>query len=439
VNAIYSLEIIKSLGFYWLLVPVAEKTDQGDATLNLRLQFSNNQFAYAVIIAVACIAVPGCHRRGYTDLYLESMATEVRELEDQLYEYDHEYKLLEQELESLRRQNAALKRSPAQEKASNSRKPSFESNDLPSPKNLDAVQPKSSQPSGAKPQGNRLELPKENLEAVEPVPSEQKSPSRLPPPSGADDFNIEELSIPSIITGSKTPPALMLGPTAENVQNELELSLTQIELPSQLASAKSEKSSARILPAVQIVKDQTVVELAFHPTLTRSVNFDDDDRDDGLFLVLQPKNASGQIINSSASLTVEIMDPSRGEGEARIGFWKYSSSEVANKIQPIGSQQGIHLTLPWNGPNPKGDRVIVFVTYSFENGRQVIAHREIFIHGSGTLKTVWAPRAGVSNQASHFDDSSAVQPASGTVRNSHASSTLTRPSVFPLPDPAPRP
>ncbi len=33
----------------------------------------------------------GCRNRAYSDLYVESMAAEIRQLEDQLYEYDNEY------------------------------------------------------------------------------------------------------------------------------------------------------------------------------------------------------------------------------------------------------------------------------------------------------------------------------------------------------------
>ena len=60
----------------------------------------------ALCFGVVAASALGCHRRGYTDLYVDSMASEIRDLQDQLYEYDHEYRLLEQELDSLRRQNA---------------------------------------------------------------------------------------------------------------------------------------------------------------------------------------------------------------------------------------------------------------------------------------------------------------------------------------------
>ncbi len=51
----------------------------------------------------------GCARRAYNDVYVENMAAEIRDLEDQLYEFDGEYRVMEQQLEALRSENARLR------------------------------------------------------------------------------------------------------------------------------------------------------------------------------------------------------------------------------------------------------------------------------------------------------------------------------------------
>lgn len=417
----------------------------GDLTLTHFGQHRKLSLAAALLLGMLCAAA-GCHRRGYTDLYLESMATEVRELEDQLYEYDHEYKLLEQELEGLRRQNAALKRSSGDISSSsrngNSQMDSRDSSELPAPKrelefDLPSRIPELNLPKTLPPQGELPDRSSRNLERIEPEPVEDASPIRQSPTANhSEDFDVEELTIPSIITGSKSPPMLKRHDSDTAPESDLEMSLSQIEMPSHLASTTS---GATILPATQVVVDKKVVELAFHPALTRSVNFDDDQQDDGLFLVLQPKNASGQFVNVPAALTVEILDPAREDGESKIGVWRYSPSEVAGKMQPIGSQQGIHLTLPWNGPNPKADRVVVFVTYTFENGRQVIGHREVFVQNPGSLKTVWAPRAPKSFIRTNSSDSPSVLPASGHRQSDSSFLPVSTSRAFPPSEPPPQP
>ncbi len=55
----------------------------------------------------------GCRNAAYSDLYVESMAAEIRQLEDQLYEFDNEYHVLEKELASLKAENQKLRTNPA--------------------------------------------------------------------------------------------------------------------------------------------------------------------------------------------------------------------------------------------------------------------------------------------------------------------------------------
>ncbi len=377
----------------------------------------------------------GCQRRAHTDLYVDSMAAEIRDLEDQLYQYDHEYRLLEQELESLRRRKAMqggqydsvapLEVVPKQKSKDEATSPKSQSNDS----NNVGAKPKTEAPKDAG--TGKTETPASppsilnNSQPFQfPAPSSDNlpAPNRTTPPSlnnpttpsnspksESTDFEINagELIVPTITTGSLTPPSLDVSQRSATPEKDLELSLSQIELPSQLTVGRS--NSAKISTAVQVVTDKRIVELAFHPALSRAVSFDDDNQDDGLYLVLQPKNEQGQVVAIPGAIVIEVFDPSRdaanpNSANAMIGRWSYSAYEVEGKIQPIGSKQGIHLTLPWNGPNPKSDRVVVTATLQLENGRKVVGKREIFLNSGNGLKTVWTPRANRGE----------VQPAAGT-------------------------
>ncbi len=194
--------------------------------------------------------------------------------------------------------------------------------------------------------------------------------------------------------------------------NNLELNLSRIEVPNQLASTQSNTAAGnrtQLKLGSEKPADMRIVEIAFHPTLTRAANFDDEGDDDGLYLVLQPKNTNGQLVPTFADLEIAALDPAReGDSNAsRIGRWSYSAIEVKSKFQPIGTSQGIHLTLPWNGPDPLSDRVIVFVRYTMPDGRQVVNDKTIFVSGKGNMRTVWVPR---SSDASTVVTASAQQP-----------------------------
>jgi hypothetical protein len=211
------------------------------------------------------------------------------------------------------------------------------------------------------------------------------------------------------------------------------LTLTKIDMPAQLTGGQK-ATGARILPAAEVVTDKRIIEIVFHAGMSRSVSFDGDNQDDGMYLVLQPKNQLGQVVPTAGTLAIEAFEVD--QQRRSVGQWKYSPSEVHAKMQPIGSQQGIHLTLPWNGPNPKSEKVLVIATYHFENGRKLIAQKEIYLSSGSKMKTVWAPRAAVD--ASSGTTSQQVIPASAST------STASDPWVqtvgsFPAPESAPAP
>ncbi len=456
------------------------RTKRGD----IPLRHLSKNLKHASVLSLMGLAVlaalSGCRNRAYNDLYIENMAAEIRDLEDQLYEYDHEYRLLEQEIAVLRQQNGQL-RSPASE--SSLRKGLFSpktNQSLNSNANSGSTSPLLFEPRGQRPiapepmlnaeevpyqepsilekQGSRAdELPAPALESPS---TQQSSPSRLTPippanpsepgsvnpnapgqrpklppsldetppvispsvisppgfpaskktpnkkSSSGQEFDIndlDELLPPTINFGEPSPPPLPNITQNESnsslpLENNFELNLRRIEVPGKLASQTSD-NRATIKVASEKVTDTRVVELAFHPSLSRAINLDDRDDDDGLYLVLQPKNERGQMVPVAAALTIFVLDPNREGDKAKIGRWEYSAADVQSKLEPIGTNQGIHFTLPWNGPDPSADRVMVFALYKFDNGQQIMGEKEIFLRSQANHKTVWAPRVpgGVTN------------------------------------------
>ncbi len=275
-------------------------------------------------------------------------------------------------------------------------KPPFSAGDTPSGSILNrdpARAPLSPSPAPSKPSptpaGNSDILPQP------PAGSDSNRPT-APKSFDEEGFDPDTLLPPTIEPGEPIPPpkpimieGLNAASTAPDV--DFDLNQSRIELPAQLAGS-SNGEQATITMATEKVTDRRIVELAFHPSLSRAANFDDRADDDGLYLVLRPTNERGQMVAEAAELTIVVLDPAREGNDSRIGRWDYTAAEVKAKMQPIGSTQGIHLTLPWNGPDPSADRVIVFAKYTFENGRQVIGQKEIFVSSDGGLKSVWAPR-----------------------------------------------
>jgi hypothetical protein len=356
------------------------------------------------LILLCISAFVGCRNAAYNDLYVENMAAEIRDLEDQLYEYDNEYHVLEQQLKALKAENQQLRLAPLQRQP-----PSQQIS--PQPQNLmnnpggssqlqfaprDEPPPAKTRSSERAPQPaveSILELPESSTASPNLKLNEESLPA-IPPKKVIEEVSPDLLDIPTIEPGIPMPPTL---PTSKGFSvsgpklpaNDMELNLSRIEVPTQLASSQGQ---AQLKIAAEKPSDMRIIEITFHPALSRAANFDDEPDDDGLYLVLQPKNVSGQVVLTPANLDIAVLDPSREGDAARISRWSYTAAEVKAKIQPTGSNQGIHLTLPWNGPDPAADRVVVFVRYTFPDGRQVVNDKTLFTAGKGSMKTVWVPR-----------------------------------------------
>lgn len=406
------------------------------------------RFLFAVLL-LGIAALSGCRNRARSELYLDNLAAENRNLEDQLYEYDHEYRLLEQELQSLRLENARLQDGVSAEgqgsgagfwKADRANNSSGDS--LPTPSVgggssiLDGID-KTSNSSG----GDRTAPSAGNLPAF-PGSDSQREPIDL-----NDSFDPDDLSIPSIEPGEPMPPPQPNGllqtssglPSSEGYS--LEMNLSQVEVPAQLASNSSLKLVGNAASDGMIdvganpekITDKRIVEIAFHPSLSRAANFDESPEDDGVYLVLQPMNEQGQMVPTAASLSVVVLDPAREGNAARIARWDYSDNDVEAKMQPIGSKQGIHLTLPWQGAKPSADRVIVFARYTFPNGRQVIGQKEIFVSGGDGFPTVWTSRSASSVQTASASETSSLETSArpnNVVRPANAT-TASQPAPAP--------
>lgn len=433
----------------------------------------------------------GCHNRAYNDLYVESMAAEIRDLEDQLYEYDHEYRVLEQKLAALQAENdqhsstvpqkapkvtdplpgfdfqprPATPLAPAAEtikKPQAAQTPSILETPMGSSGGPNADKPAAIPPAGTQmpsldiqpsPLGNGGS---DSIDNLPPPPSADRARGQriesLPTAPGIDDdFDLDSMQPPTIELGEPMPPPSLLPKNgADNrrpdPEDDLEMNLSRIDIPTQLAAKSGNVGQAQLTIAAEQVTDTRVVELAFHPAHSRSANFDEDDADDGLVLLLLPKNERGQMVPAPAALSIVVLDPAREGAAARIGRWDYSAAEVKQKLQPIGTHQGIALTLPWNGPNPSADRVIVFARYTFENGRQVIGQKEIFVTSHERFKTVWAPRGSSQNPSStegsdliHVGGVANASFSSASI-DDDAATHLVRPASGTTPlDPAPSP
>lgn len=426
-------------------------------------EVSIRRFGSALVIAVALLMTPACRQAAFNEYYVESMASEIRALEDRIYEYDSAYQSLEMENEDLRAKHDRLQRKLRELEEEDSltlkSKPSRSPSREPKP-NKDAVD------------SEAFELvPPPKVKTDEPAPIVPRTPVSPPADPKKESSNPGTESVPSILPG--TSPSTLPTPAKEPTETELpkagesEILLPPIKngssnspnrsrkgnelksselveeytMPPAIRSAQqpsgpsllqppsinpNQLNSAPRLPTLpgstpgaiiqgkikvptsgdvvqasatevvqlidsESIEDRRVVGIDFHPTLCRGINLDNQPGDDGLYLVITPKNQAGQIINDEGKLTIvaeEIID----DKPVRISAWEIDSDEMKEYLEPIGASQGYHLRLPWQTSGPTGRTVQVFVKCEFEDGRKPVNRKELSLSKSSNRPLTWTPR-----------------------------------------------
>ena len=428
------------------------------------------------VLCCALVAVfgTGCRQRAFTELYVENMASEIRMLEDRIYEYDaaymekdSDYESMRHEVELRKKEIADLQRqlgSTVQPHSSSSPKsPSLRLKDKtprestePAPKNIYEL------PSAVDPNSGKTEtiidppvvsrtpvIPPANTntskesDAMDFLPP-GTAPDLIPPAipnkvqGGADEtqaFNqgrapkrksnfpppeslVEQVDMPASMVRSAQQPKLMIVPTQPSNQDVSNPPSQPSRVPSLLPRAfpnikdgnpqsaiqrmirMPEGSKVQLASAAepvapvtrQTITDRKVVNIGFHPTMCRGQNLDDAPGDDGLYLVVTPMNESGQILNEAGTLTVIVEDLAEPTDNGRIAAWEFTPEQLSETLEPIGSSQGFHLSLPWQEKKPTSKTVTVYLCYLSSDGRKPVNQREVQLRVQSADKAVWTPR-----------------------------------------------
>jgi hypothetical protein len=139
--------------------------------------------------------------------------------------------------------------------------------------------------------------------------------------------------------------------------------------------------------------DKKVTHLFLNPALTGATDFDGQPGDDGLRVVLEPRNATEAVVPEAGSVSIVVLDPDRQGDAARVARWDFDQSAMRQLIVDSSSGRGIKLEMPWPAAAPAVNRLKLFVRYETLDGRRLQADREIYVSPPGQAISRWTPRS----------------------------------------------
>jgi len=136
--------------------------------------------------------------------------------------------------------------------------------------------------------------------------------------------------------------------------------------------------------------DSRVTHVFMNPRLTGGRNFDSNPGDDGIRIVLEPRNVDGKFVPRAGDLSIVALDPAERGTAARVARWDLQQSQLAPLLRTsevLG--RGFHLKLLWPGEPPRHSELQLYARYVTEDGRSLEADQRIFVdlseHGSVNL------------------------------------------------------
>lgn len=312
---------------------------------------------------------------------VELLERDLRIQEDEIYALQDCVQSYQQKLESCRSENRALRKELASKGGSSddftkpsaptSSTPNFDPGSLPPagqqgfPKELDPGQlqeaPAFIQPEYSPPDPNRSEgiPPGPQIES----PGAEGIPSALPP--------VEPESGAAVDTGDGAALVAHHAPRAQQGSGGARALLDK------LAAANEEPE------IVDPVHDLEVTEITLNRMLTGGMNRDHRNGDEGILVVVEPRNPKNQIVPALGEISIVVLDPALEGEAARIARWDITPQELENSFRGRKLGRGLQLALPWPGDPPQHTDLHLFVRFVADDGRKLIADRELKIEPPG--------------------------------------------------------
>jgi len=289
----------------------------------------------AVVLSVLSL---GCRNDPYQDAYFEMLNAEKRVLEDRLYDAQYNYEQALAELEAVRGKTKDGGKPARRTRAAESERPLTEPDD------------------GESREGSSVPREAPELPKIE-----------LPP-------GVEE--------GKRTSPSPGVMRPASAVKGESPV----------VTAKKRPLSDDELAAAIVSALDQRVESIHLNPRVTGGVDLDGQPGDDGICVLVEPRNRSGGFVPEAARVSIVLLDPAKTGEEARLARWDLDAEAVGKTLQTDSLDRGLLFRLPWQGALPERSRAHLFVRYVTADGRKVEADREIRVGRPDRVAQSWTPR-----------------------------------------------
>jgi hypothetical protein len=135
-------------------------------------------------------------------------------------------------------------------------------------------------------------------------------------------------------------------------------------------------------PKVGPTGDSTAIEgiptkLVINKRLTGGLDRDGRNGDEGVLVVVEPRDSQGRLVKSPGDVSIVVMDPALEGTAQRVARWDFAAEEVPGHYQRTPLGEGLRFQLAWPADPPQHSQVQLFVRYTAADGTKVNADAPI--------------------------------------------------------------
>ena len=136
---------------------------------------------------------------------------------------------------------------------------------------------------------------------------------------------------------------------------------------------------------------QDVAQLVLNRMLTGGFSAAGRSGDNGLLVVIEPRDAKGRRLEAPGDVAVVLMDPSKSGREAKLARWDFPAAQTAKLFRGNGIARGMYIECPWPDRPPDNNSLHLYVRYTTRDGRKLEADEYVEVALPGEKAARWTP------------------------------------------------
>jgi hypothetical protein len=185
--------------------------------------------------------------------------------------------------------------------------------------------------------------------------------------NGRDDESLPDLTPPEVEPGSPTHPGDLPTPGDDLPDDE-----------------DQDENENVLEPTDRHVEH---IELG---SATQAADFDGSAGDDGVRVVVEPRNRAGELLSEEGDISVVLVDAA-ATPPARVATWEFDAAAAAAAWKSNAAARGIVLEARWPKP-PQNADLMLFVRYHTADGRKLEAQKPLQAQLAEHVAQRWTPR-----------------------------------------------